>query len=1000
MIRATFLVVLLIVSSICEGNPVSPAASECGYASCPTGKEGFLNVHLIPHTHDDVGWLKSPDEYFYGDKGNIQKAGVQYILDTVIDELAKNPDRRFIYVESSFFYRWWTSRDDSVHQQVQSLVQSGQLEFIGGGWSMNDEACVHYEDTIDQMTWGFRFLNDTFGKCGVPRIAWQIDPFGHSREVASLFYQMGFDGLLFARIDYQDRSVRIANKNLEMIWDASTNIDAPLFTGAFSSHYSPPGGFCYDVNCQDEPFKDNPVLKGYNVDRIVDNFIKASNDQAANFATDHVLFTMGDDFNYQNAHSWYLNLDKLIYYVNERQSQGSNISVFYSTPSCYVQALNKAGHTWNVKTDDFFPYATDPHAYWTGYYTSRPAFKGYTKITNNILQIGKQLTVYSNLSAQNDDRLSVLRRFQGDAQHHDAVTGTEKQAVTYDYTQSLATGVDSVLGAINGALGALLPIYDSQPPNHVYCPYLNVSYCDATEQQSLFGVTVYNSLERSRTTYIRVPVTSTAYSVFDPTGLPIPSQLLPITEAVMEDPEKLGTAQYDLTFQVDLPASGFATYFVQSTSLETNEINHNQPQYDAPRKSAPTADVVISNEKLSVTVDTDTGLLTSVTDLVTSTVYSVQQNFYYYEGHPGDNHDADSRASGAYIFRPNISTAFPMAENGVNITTSVVGNGVQEIHQTFSDYVSQVIRLKPNDDYVELEWFVGPIPVDDLVGKEIITKYETSALTNGIFYTDANGREILQRVRNYRPTWTLDLEEPTAGNYYPINSKIYIQDTINDAQITIVTDRSHGGSSIEDGNMEVMLHRRLLYDDGFGVGEPLDERGVDGKGLRVRGKHRLYVSSIANAPLLHRPAAIETSNEPLILIAPVTSISDWTLQYKTTYSGIAQPFPENVRLLTLEPWKDDTVLLRLEHFYDKTDDPVLSQPATINVQNLFTNFEIYNLIETTLGANVLLSDVNRFTWDTTNGPTRGNSDYLPEGALDVTLQPMQIRTFVAQVIRK
>lgn len=69
-----------------------------------------------------------------------------------------------------------------------------------------------------------RRLNDTFGSCARPHIGWQIDPFGHSREQASLFAQLGFDGMFFGRLDYQDKSKRLKDKTMEFIWKGSLNL--------------------------------------------------------------------------------------------------------------------------------------------------------------------------------------------------------------------------------------------------------------------------------------------------------------------------------------------------------------------------------------------------------------------------------------------------------------------------------------------------------------------------------------------------------------------------------------------------------------------------------------------------------------------------------------------------------------------------------------------------------------------------------------------------------
>ena len=181
---------------------------------------------------------------------------------------------------------------------------------------------------------------------------------------------------------------------------------------------------------------------------------------------------------------------------------------------------------------------------------------------------------------------------------------------------------------------------------------------------------------------------------------------------------------------------------------------------------------------------------------------NIDQRFGWYEGHPGQNLWGLDRASGAYIFRPVKQT--PHYPGNLNKAVLYEGPVVHEVHQqVVPQWLSQVIRTYGTDQDVEFEWLVGPIPISDSIGKEIITSYSCSDLKSSkTFYTDSNGRQMMRRERDYRPTWKLNETEPVSENYYPVNSRIALVDLETQfKQMTILTDRSQGGSSMNDGQV-------------------------------------------------------------------------------------------------------------------------------------------------------------------------------------------------------
>ena len=329
------------------------------------------NVHIIPHSHDDVGWLKTVDEYFYGTLNRrVQWTSVSATITSVVEALLADRKRKFSQVEMKFMAMWWNEQTDELKDKVRGLVEDGQLELVNGGWTMHDEACATHEDMIENMALGHSFIQDNFNVS--PRIGWSIDPFGHSSTNARLFAEMGFDAVFFARADYQDKKKRVHQESLEYVWRPSSDslgTDVEIFTHILWDHYNRPAGFGFDVL----DYEEEGVWHAENAQKLM----AVIDERARHYRTDEILVLFGDDFQYMQADQNFAQMDNMIEYMNSKH--GNKYNFMYSTPSQYIDAINRYNVTWPTKYDDGFPYSDKANSYWTGYFTSRPNFKQYVR---------------------------------------------------------------------------------------------------------------------------------------------------------------------------------------------------------------------------------------------------------------------------------------------------------------------------------------------------------------------------------------------------------------------------------------------------------------------------------------------------------------------------------------------------------------------------------------------------------------------------------------------
>jgi alpha-mannosidase len=469
--------------------------------------------------------------------------------------------------------------------------------------------------------------------------------------------------------------------------------------------------------------------------------------------------------------------------------------------------------------------------------------------------------------------------------------------------------------------------------------------------------------------------------------------------------------KYELRFGTGiLPPLGVVVFRITVEPESINNINvAESPRIRARRlRQGSKATMELQNDFISASFDISTGLLTGISaDGVT---IPINQTWGYYTSFDSTfDSTNNSQNSGAYIFRPSISDQnkipiLPKLNSATFLPTSV---GI-DVYAYFEDpWVKQVTRIQNDSPYIEIEYTVGPIPIYDGRGKEIVTQFSTPIMNNGEFYTDSNGREFQKRKRNFRPSWDLDVFEPIAGNYYPVNAAIYIEDSL--AALALLVDRSQGGTSIVDGSIEVMVQRRTLADDSRGVDEPLNETsgGISlyppygknersGVGVTIIGKHRLRIGKGLAGATIARSEMDDIFAEPIVLVG--SSHKSNTEVFTGQFTGVSASLPPNIMLITFARLGHsiNKFLIRLGHQYGPNEDPILSLPQEIDLNGLFLYRNISSITETTLTGNKEWDAFKkeRISWNEMHDENI-NSTHI-NSAL-IMLNALQIRTFIVEM---
>lgn len=219
-------------------------------------------------------------------------------------------------------------------------------------------------------------------------------------------------------------------------------------------------------------------------------------------------------------------LDMVIKQINRHHSD--HAVAYYSTPNCYIKAINSDEMNWPRQTDiDFFPYKKPGNNgdIMNGFYTSRPSLKELISYSNGFLQSAKiMIAITGNYSLENNIRPLIAQVSL--AQHHKIITGTSTQTVADAYVKILNKGLTTATKSLKLAYQGLLhqcSIEEKRLNNLIVDLYHY--HTNKTDISDLSIVTIFNPIGCTHDHIFRFPAKNSNYIVYNAANKKIETQV-------------------------------------------------------------------------------------------------------------------------------------------------------------------------------------------------------------------------------------------------------------------------------------------------------------------------------------------------------------------------------------------------------------------------------------------------------------------------------------------